>query len=67
VLPYKESNLRISAWEYEAPTTFLLSWLFAEVPDVVRQKGDEELDNANLAKAPSHGNVVNVLGPIYKT
>jgi hypothetical protein len=64
-LQYKESNLRISAWEYEAPTTFLPSWLFAEVPEAVRQNGDEELDSLLLAKAPSHGDISNVLGPIY--
>lgn len=41
---YSELKLSMSAWEYDAPITFLLVGEVA-VLDVVRQKGEAELRN----------------------
>ncbi len=40
---YSESNFSMSAWEYEAPMTFLPSFAFEEFEDAARQKGEAEL------------------------
>ena len=40
---YSESNFSMSAWEYEAPTTFFGSGGFEEFEEFERQKGEPEL------------------------